>query len=782
MKAVIPIFAQIGKATLFLLALALAPALRAAEITANQAAGAVQAWIDEGASMGRLAGAEVNSSATVETVSGSRVHLVKLAGGGFVITSADDRVDPVIAFTPTGTNLVQDASNPFWALIAGDIAARERAAGITASPTLRSTKASGTKGDAPTPAQTRWASLLEKAAAKKSGTLLRGTKSTRSTGTVSDICVDSFVLSKWNQRTHNNYQNGLPCYNRYTPNEYPCGCVATAGGQLMRYWQWPTNSVTPLTKTCKVNGSNTSKTMYGGLYDWTSMPLDPAGGATAAQCEAIGKLTYDIGVAVQMDWRSGGSSANTFSLVPRLKDTFGYANAVAAVYQNGVYPYSLTELKKTVIPNCDARTPMVMSISYVSGGATYGHAVVVDGYGYSGDDFFMHVNYGWGGINDAWYSPPNINEFTTIDGFVFNAFPQATGSILSGRVLDVGGAPIAGASVHLQQGSATVASTTSDANGIYAFIASAGSYVVTADVLEGGVAVETAYIDANLASTTGTRLTDGGSWYTDSAASIGNSYNNDIVFTGVATVTPPVFSPESCLFYPTTNVTITCADADATIRYTLDGSAPDQTSFLYAGPILVDNTVTIKARAFANGKNPSLIVSATYTYDAAASVPEGDYFDDPINIAGASGTYVIDDNTAYTVENGEPWHTLRPDGNYYIYNYQYRTIWYKWTAPGSGTMTFQSSARGNGWIYPTFIAVYTGDTLASATRLAYAIEHDNNYVTPLSIPVEQGVTYRIVGIMGGDENDSGTGAFTLSWSGELSVEQPAASAFRIIIR
>ncbi|MBQ6246208.1 MAG: Spi family protease inhibitor, partial [Kiritimatiellae bacterium] len=161
------------------MALAIASVAHAAEITAGQAADAVQAWIDEGSSLGQLAGAEVDSSATVETASGARLHVVKLAGGGFVITSADDRVEPVIAFSPSGTNLVQDASNPFWALISGDIAARERAAGITAPTRLRATKAAVTDNDSPTPPQTRWASLLEKAAAaKKYGTILRGTKST----------------------------------------------------------------------------------------------------------------------------------------------------------------------------------------------------------------------------------------------------------------------------------------------------------------------------------------------------------------------------------------------------------------------------------------------------------------------------------------------------------------------------------------------------------------------------------------------------------------------------
>jgi hypothetical protein len=65
----------------------------------------------------------------VEVADGVRLNKVRLFGGGFVITSADDRVDPVIAFSPSGANIVQDASNPFWALISGDIAARAAAVG-----------------------------------------------------------------------------------------------------------------------------------------------------------------------------------------------------------------------------------------------------------------------------------------------------------------------------------------------------------------------------------------------------------------------------------------------------------------------------------------------------------------------------------------------------------------------------------------------------------------------------------------------------------------------------
>ena len=736
-------------------------ALPAAEVAPADVMRAAKAWVGLGRSMGKMpTNRAVASVDEVEdAATGARLLVAKFEGGGFVVMSADDLVDPVISFSAMGDGVVTDEASPYWALLRGDIAAREAAAGVVRGAAAASTASSSSRlrlaaSSAKTAAQRKWAELLGGSApvSQSPGPALLAASSASAP---SDIRVDSFVASRWNQSTHNNYSSGQNCYNYYTPNHYVCGCVATAGAQIMRYWQYPTASVAAKTFTCAVGGTSAAYTMMGGIYDWSAMSLVPADGVTEAQCQAIGKLTYDVGVSVCMHWRAGGSGAPGYELAARLPDTFGYANAVAAMYIDGYYAYSLEEVKKVVVPNCDARAPVVMSISGAGG-----HAVLVDGYGYSGTDFCMHVNFGWGGVGDAWYLPPDIREFTAIDGFVCNIFPSATGSILSGRVLDAGGSPIAGAAVTLRSGASTVvANATTDANGIYSFVAAADSYLVYADVGE-----SSAVIDVTLSRTVGTRLTGTGSYY-HSAASIGNSYGNDIAVTGVAGVTPPVFSPAPCLFYPSTNVVITCIDAGAVIRYTLDGTNPDEASPVYAGPIVVDDTVTIKARAFAAGLNPSPVVSATYTYDSAAGAPKGDYFDNPISIAGATGSRVIDDNASYTIEAGEPLHTKRSTGNGYTYTYQYRSVWYKWTAPGSGTMVFSTKCSGGGYIYPTYIAVYTGDALSAIERLAFSTERDDKWVTSLSIAVEQGVTYRIVGMMGFD----GSGAFTLSWSGDLTV-------------
>lgn len=88
-------------------------------------------------------------------------------------------------------------------------------------------------------------------------------------------------------------------------------------------------------------------------------------------------------------------------------------------------------------------------------------------------------------------------------------------------------------------------------------------------------------------------------------------------------VADPVLLPASCFFSPSTNVTIACATSGAVVRYTLDGSEPTASSAEYAGPIALSATMTVKARAFADGKEASDVASATYTLGAPPA-PEAD--------------------------------------------------------------------------------------------------------------------------------------------------------------
>lgn len=78
-------------------------------------------------------------------------------------------------------------------------------------------------------------------------------------------------------------------------------------------------------------------------------------------------------------------------------------------------------------------------------------------------------------------------------------------------------------------------------------------------------------------------------------------------------VATPTFIPVAGTYYSTQNVEITCATADAEIRYTTNGDEPTEASSLYSTPIEVSATTTIKAKAFKAGMTPSALATAAYT-------------------------------------------------------------------------------------------------------------------------------------------------------------------------
>lgn len=95
----------------------------------------------------------------------------------------------------------------------------------------------------------------------------------------------------------------------------------------------------------------------------------------------------------------------------------------------------------------------------------------------------------------------------------------------------------------------------------------------------------------------------------------------------------PVFSGTAPGFYAgPQNVTITCPDPTATIRYTTDGSVPTVASPAYAGPIAVNATTVVRAVAFST-EQPSFTLSGTFFINVNHTVPV-------LSIAGAGSNSV----------------------------------------------------------------------------------------------------------------------------------------------
>jgi hypothetical protein len=395
-------------------------------------------------------------------------HVVYLDPSGFVIVSADDRIEPIIAFCSAGT-YDPSPDNPLGALVSNDMATRMEHLGAQKS-SAKSTRA----------AQNKWTLLRSfdlSANSENSGQVIP----LGETG-VSDVRVAPLVQSKWDQED----EGGNYCYNYYTPNHYPTGCVATGMAQLMRYHQHPTDGIGVHSFGIYVSGSGPyyydtiGGNGTGGPYQWPDMPLDPDGGTGDTERSAIGALCYDSGLTVNMSYNSGGSSASLYDAKDALTNAtlFDYSNAVFGYNSGGNIGSGLDAM---VNSNLDAALPVALSV----GGSSGGHVVIADGYGYDSSTLYHHINMGWGGAYDAWYDLPYIDAFytyTSVDGCVYNLFTSGTGEIISGRVTDMALNPIEGATVTAKIGPTVVKETTTNIKGIYALtnLASSQSFTVIA--------------------------------------------------------------------------------------------------------------------------------------------------------------------------------------------------------------------------------------------------------------------------------------------------------------
>jgi alpha-tubulin suppressor-like RCC1 family protein len=128
------------------------------------------------------------------------------------------------------------------------------------------------------------------------------------------------------------------------------------------------------------------------------------------------------------------------------------------------------------------------------------------------------------------------------------------------------------------------------------------------------------------------------------------------VLSGVAGETaadPPTITPGSGTYTADQTVTLS-AMTGATIRFTTDGSDPTLTSTTYTSPVAITQSLTLKARAWKAGFQPSAVASATYALVVATPtlVPaSGSYTGAlPVTVSTSTSGATIH----YRLDGGEP--------------------------------------------------------------------------------------------------------------------------------
>lgn len=430
----------------------------AAEIQPDQALNAVSSWLRH-TRQKPLATALTGQPSLQQSFRDEQgralYHVAALGDAGFVVTSADDGLPPIVAFAARG-KFPTDPQHPLLAILRKDMPAR-----LAHSEQLRSAPG------------TRLAASLSKHA-EQWQRLLAPYSTTRSEPQPpDDLRVPPLLQSTWGQDFifSANYEK-INVFNYYTPNHYVTGCVATVGAQLMRYHEYPTQSVAPQSRTCSVDYVPTTLSMRGGSYAWQEMPLKPDGSISDAQRQEIGKLLFDVAVSVEMDFTAAASSASLYDLSERLRDTFHFPSAKYFIcWDDDLSVSDTTHYEDMLLSNLDAGYPVSLGIFDPGTG---GHAVIGDGYGFHDSELYVHLNMGWDGYDDSWYNLPLVAasdyNFTVFDELLFNAFSDFSGEIISGRIYDDEGRPAAGAQVSatVEASQKLVAEATANERGIYA--------------------------------------------------------------------------------------------------------------------------------------------------------------------------------------------------------------------------------------------------------------------------------------------------------------------------
>ena len=215
----------------------------------------------------------------------------------------------------------------------------------------------------------------------------------------------------WNQETP--YNKMCP---KYEGSELSVtGCVATAMAQVMMYYKYPNElqatipAYTTATNKLKVNAIS-----EGEKYDWDNMlPTYTEGEYNTTQADAVAKLMFHCGAAVQMDY---GPSSGALVRPEDMSTYFGYdADLLQEVYRS---VYTLAEWKKILDRELEAKRPILYG-----GARSYerGHQFVCDG---SDGEGLYHINWGWSGVSDGYFDitlldpdVPGTGAGTSADGY-----------------------------------------------------------------------------------------------------------------------------------------------------------------------------------------------------------------------------------------------------------------------------------------------------------------------------------------------------------------------------
>ena len=264
--------------------------------------------------------------------------------------------------------------------------------------------------------------------------------------------------------------------------------------------------------------------------------------------DMIAALNFAAGVAVEMGYSSNGSGAYSSDVRPAMIYKFDYDTATYVGYINNTF---YTNLQTDMV---EAR-PAYFGI--LAGGGS-GHAIICDGWNETNNTY--HLNMGWGGYQNGWYSLPYgmPSGYNQIHSAVINIEGGTVPFTMQGQVFATG-APLDQAFLTLE-GPRYYEFDITDPNGYFG-----------TDYMHEGLYTYTAIIE----------LEQGGYFYKSEQVTIDETNNTLVIFLDnfefiTGTVAGAIDPTDAHVNLYQNDELITSGIADASGNFTIAGALPGQ--------------------------------------------------------------------------------------------------------------------------------------------------------------------------------------------------------------
>lgn len=185
----------------------------------------------------------------------------------------------------------------------------------------------------------------------------------------------------------------------------PTGCVPTAIGILMKYYNWPLQGKNSRlyfdyedlqTKNFDFSNFNPKWDLLKDNYEGVELSEE--------ELDAIGSLMREIGYGVSTSYGLYESGTIGDGLNIHMRRYFNFGHEIAQSYKENL---SEKEWNDKIKAEIDENRPLI----YLANDVSSAHCFIIDGYNEEG---LLHVNWGWDGYFNGFYDPELLNPLGTI--------------------------------------------------------------------------------------------------------------------------------------------------------------------------------------------------------------------------------------------------------------------------------------------------------------------------------------------------------------------------------